>query len=516
MAVRTLGSIGIEAVLDYLAEPLKDSMNDEDPYVRKTAALCVAKFHEISPERAEDFIPKLLMMISDGNGMVVSNAIAAFTEIQATREDAIVMTQDILHKLLNAIPECSEWGRVYILDFLAQNTPSKFKDVDETIQRVIPNLAHSNCAVVLSATKVIMKYMDFVQGLDKIRSICRKLAPPLISLMGGDPEIQYIAIRNINLIIQKRPYVLDKEIRVFFCNYQDPLYVKLEKLEIMIKLADLKNVDQLLLELKDYAQEVDVQFVRKSISAIGRVAIKLERAADRCIQVLHELIRTKIDYVVQEAIIVLKDIFRKYPNRYEGIIKDLCENLKALDNAESRGSMIWIIGQYCDLIDNSITLMTDFAENFKDEAKNVQLAILNASVKMYLKLEGDAEELVTNVLQQATDESDNPDLRNRGYIYWRMLSENPEEAKKIILCEKPTINEDQGHIEPALLDKLIDNISMLSSVYYKTPDVFVKKIRDRINERLDLEQEDLDYDHGKQEDYVDSMGVKKSDYIKES
>jgi AP-1 complex subunit beta-1 len=101
--------------------------------------------------------------------------------------------------------------------------------------------------------------------------------------MGGDPEIQYIAIRNINLIIQKRPYVLDKEVRVFFCNYQDPLYVKLEKLEIMIKLSDLKNVDQLLLELKDYAQEVDVQFVRKSISAIGRVAIKLERAADRCI-----------------------------------------------------------------------------------------------------------------------------------------------------------------------------------------------------------------------------------------
>jgi len=68
-----------------------------------------------------------------------------------------------------------------------------------------------------------------------------------------------------------------------------------------------------------------------------------------------------------------------------------------------------------------------------------------------------------------------------------MLSDNPEEAKKIILCEKPTISEDQGHIEPALLDTLIDNISMLSSVYYKPPDTFVRKIRDRINERLDLE-----------------------------
>jgi vesicle coat complex subunit len=59
---------------------------------------------------------------------------------------------------------------------------------------------------------------------------------------------------------------------------------------------------------------------------------------------LHELIRTKIDYVVQEAIIVIKDIFRKYPNRYESIIKDLCENLKALDNSEARAAMIWIIG----------------------------------------------------------------------------------------------------------------------------------------------------------------------------
>ena len=40
---------------------------------------------------------------------------------------------------------------------------------------------------------------------------------------------------------------------MFFCGFQDPLYVKLEKLEIMIRLSDLKNVDSLLNELKDYA-----------------------------------------------------------------------------------------------------------------------------------------------------------------------------------------------------------------------------------------------------------------------
>jgi len=46
-----------------------------------------------------------------------------------------------------------------------------------------------------------MKYMEFVTDPEKIRSISRKMAPPLISLMNNEPEIQYIAIRNINLII---------------------------------------------------------------------------------------------------------------------------------------------------------------------------------------------------------------------------------------------------------------------------------------------------------------------------
>jgi AP-1 complex subunit beta-1 len=106
-----------------------------------------------------------------------------------------------MHKLLNAVSECSEWGRVYILDFLGENILAQPKDVDEIIQRVIPNLAHSNAAVVLSAAKVIMRYLDFVSETEKVRSICRKMAPPLISLMNSEPEIQYIAIRNINLII---------------------------------------------------------------------------------------------------------------------------------------------------------------------------------------------------------------------------------------------------------------------------------------------------------------------------
>ena len=70
----------------------------------------------------------------------------------------------------------------------------------------------------------------------------------------------------------------------------------------------------------------------------------------------------------------------------------------------------------------------------------------------------------------ATDKSDNPDLRNRGYMYWRMLSEDPEQSKRIILCKRPPIQHDKDSLDPEVRDELLTNLSKLSSVYYKLPD----------------------------------------------
>jgi AP-1 complex subunit beta-1 len=57
-----------------------------------------------------------------------------------------------------------------------------------------------------------------------------------------------------------------------------------------------------------YASEVDVDFVRKSVKAIGQAAIKIEEGAERCVNVLLDLIATRVSYVVQEAVVVMKVI----------------------------------------------------------------------------------------------------------------------------------------------------------------------------------------------------------------
>ena len=59
----------------------------------------------------------------------------------------------------------------------------------------------------------------------------------------------------------------------------------------------------------------------------------------------------------------------------------------------------------------------------------VQLQLLTATVKLFLKQPASTQDMVQRVLNLATEESDNPDLRDRGYVYWRLLSTNPDAAK---------------------------------------------------------------------------------------
>ena len=46
-----------------------------------------------------------------------------------------------------------------------------------------------------------MKYMDFLSSPDLIRSYCRKLTAPLVTMMGSEYEIQFVVLKNINLIL---------------------------------------------------------------------------------------------------------------------------------------------------------------------------------------------------------------------------------------------------------------------------------------------------------------------------
>ena len=114
LAVRTMGCIRVDRITEYLCEPLSRALRDDDPYVRKTAAVCVAKLYDIAPELVVErgFLEVLHDLISDSNPSVVANGVAALSEIAETSgKDVMKISASVLQKLLAALNECTEWGQ---------------------------------------------------------------------------------------------------------------------------------------------------------------------------------------------------------------------------------------------------------------------------------------------------------------------------------------------------------------------------------------------------------------------
>lgn len=132
----------------------------------------------------------------------------------------------------------------------------------------------------------------------------------------------------------------------------------------------------------------------------------------------------------------------------------------------------------------------------------VQLQLLTATVKCFLKNPEDTQDMVQRVLDLATEESDNPDLRDRGFIYWRLLSTDPEAAKLVVLGDKPVIEDDTFKLEPNLLNTLIGQIATLSSIYHKPPEAFVVRANGRGVMNLAVPESDV-IEEGDEEDYED-------------
>ena len=66
--------------------------------------------------------------------------------------------------------------------------------------------------------------------------------------------------------------------------------------------------------------------------------------------------------------------------------------------------MIWIVGEYAERIDNADELLEGFLDGFKDETNQVQLQLLTAIVKLFLKKPTETpQELVTKVLRGFLD-----------------------------------------------------------------------------------------------------------------
>lgn len=479
LAIRTMGCIRVDRMVDYISIPLKRTLKDDNPYVRKTAVICVAKLFELNPTvcTEQGFLDSLVELVDDSNQMVVANAIAALMEIsKATQKSVFKIDSKVISKLLATLNECSEWGRISLLSALVEFDATELSQVHEILESISPQLQHENPAVVLTSIKVLIKQISKLPE-NEANNVLSRLSSPLCSLLTSAPEIQYVALKNIRILLEKYPTILDKELRAFFIKYNDPLYLKLEKIDILTRIANDTNCMLLLSELREYSIEVDIDLVNRAINGIGQIAIKVEKCAKKSVEILYELFFDRGDYAAEAIIIAIQNILRRYPNQYMSTIMTVVADLKFDDLAKTTAlsSYMWILGEYPKEIPHLEDKLTAIVENFDDFEPIVQSAALSSLVKISLvKPTPNTPHLLQTILTKSTKEVENADVRDKAYLYWRILSTDDKNVQKdIILNKLPILESTIETFTPGLLEDLLGQLGNLSSVFYKPQTSFI-------------------------------------------
>jgi vesicle coat complex subunit len=111
LALRTMSYIHVREFVEATVPLVKRLLRDTDPYVRKTAAFCVAKLYDHDRQMVEksDLIDRLNTLLRDDNPTVVGSTLASLTDIWE-RSDAIKLTIDYgnASKMVAILPDCSE------------------------------------------------------------------------------------------------------------------------------------------------------------------------------------------------------------------------------------------------------------------------------------------------------------------------------------------------------------------------------------------------------------------------
>ncbi|OMJ17917.1 AP-2 complex subunit beta [Smittium culicis] len=479
LAIRTMGCLHVLEILDYISEPLLRCLKDRDAYVRKTAVVCVAKIYELSKEAAIDqgLVDIVVEMLSDSNALVVANAVSSLREINDTAkangqiEPVWSINDSSVVQLLKVLNDNTEWGQISILEALVDYKPTKNRAI-KICDATLPRLQHANSGVVLAAIRLILEYERYIQDNEITSKYNKKLIPPLISLLSTSPEIQYVALRSISLVLKKHPLLLSKEINMFFLKYNDPDYIKFEKLDLLVNLCTDANVEKLLSELTEYSKEVDSSVCRRSITAIERLALKFSDSAEKCLEVLIEIIELKGVYAVQQSAIAICNIARTFTHLGNGKIARLAvpalySVYDLLDtDPNSKSSFIFMIGEYSSVSpDIAYELLERLEPELLNEEESVQLSIVHASVSFFLRSPGRAQQIVLKILQKAFENCSSMDVRDVSLMYWRLLSSNPEMAKQIVLAKKPSIDAVHGsQITPKELESYLTRLGCVSSV----------------------------------------------------
>jgi vesicle coat complex subunit len=335
------------------------------------------------------------------------------------------------------------------------------REGEATLALVMPLLQYASPVITLSAIRAVALFLHsineprlHVAEEERTRLMDHYAAPliqALIVLIDAPRfEMRYVVLRNVSQFLTPvfAPF-FSVHLSKFLVRFEDPIYIKMEKLDLLVRLANNENGRRVLGELMVYARESDAELVRTAVNAIGVLASMLPDLAAECVRQLGTLIATRVPRLVENTVVVVQMVLRCYPGRFTEILRPLCESLTILEATEARAAVAWVLGEYPDSVSDTVTeYLSVLVNHFMEQPRLVQYATMTALTKLYLhsaqssgkygsEVTAQALAMLEKVLGECTN-SHLPDLRDRAFFYWRVIALDIDVAKRMMAATEGT------------------------------------------------------------------------------
>ncbi|XP_078345034.1 AP-4 complex subunit beta-1-like isoform X2 [Oculina patagonica] len=496
LALRSMCSLRLPDLVEYIVEPLLAGLGDNSSYVRRCAVMGCVKLYHLIPDFIEDngIIEKLCRLLADPDVQVVCNCISALDEILAA-EGGLPVNQKLAHNLLRRLKAFSGWGQSMIMELLLRYKPVDTDELFDILNLLDDRLKHPNSAVVMACIQLFIHMTKDMEELTE--HVYKRVKGPLMTILSSsNSELVYVCLCHIELLLTKMPKLFDQEYRSFFSRHTDPQYIKTKKLEILTTIASVSNVEEVVTELSAHVHDVDIKMSKKSIKAIGEIAMCLSEASEYCIDVLLTFLSWEIEYITSQTLVVIRDLLLKYEKSTIAVLPQMAQCLEIVQDPKGLSAIIWILGEYGQSIPDSPYMLEPLVNKVASEqSAEVKLQLLTATMKLFFKKPPECQDMLGRLLKFCVDEESHMDVHDRALLYYRLLKTNPKEAERVVCGSsyKPVTN--LLHLNtstPSSKEPLFEEFNSLSVIYGQPSDHFISQTIPYIKGRPYTQKEEGD------------------------
>eukprot|EP01132_Coremiostelium_polycephalum_P009180 gene9180-11254_t len=468
LAIKNICSLNSSSIIEYSYQNVIKILKFEKiAHVRKTALLGLAKLYKLSPSsiNLDEVLPIIYGFILDQDPQVMVNSIITLNEISPKW----IATDKVIQHLLQKFKEINEWGQCIIIDTLTRYIPSNQDEMIDILNILDEKFKQSNSALVLGVIKLFLKYTENDSTL--YEQVFIRLKEPIITLMENSEsnETAFTTLSHIYLLISKNPSLFQKDFKHFYCKYKDPMYIKTLKVKILKEIAYPGNIGEILEELEEYVYEGDMKFAKMSIDAIGYIS-KTRSHIESILKTFKSFLETEVEDIISYTVIVLKDILRLYPKESNQIIPLVpSDKLMIIEDPLAKESLIWILGEYPNEIEDSPYILENFfQEKFNEQPTSVKIQFLTSTTKIFFQRPGETLDLLKRVIQECSNFNLDSELHDLTLFYYRLLLLDIKKAASII--DSKNIKNITSFVEDEVFeirDKIFEEFDTLSVLYGK-------------------------------------------------